>query len=54
MSGHLHQKTGLTAGTIANDDELATDLGHLDQNPKSVSTDSNRIEEYRSPRSENS
>jgi len=29
MSGYLHEKTGLTAGTIAYDDELATDLGHL-------------------------
>ena len=26
---HLHEQTGLTAGTIADDDELATDLGHL-------------------------
>lgn len=30
MSEYLHEQTGLTAGTIANDDELATDLGHLD------------------------
>lgn len=29
MSKYLHEKTGLTAGTIAYDDELATDLGHL-------------------------
>jgi hypothetical protein len=27
----LHEQTGLTAGTIADDDELATDLGHLDK-----------------------
>lgn len=26
---YSHEQTGLTAGTIANDDELATDLGHL-------------------------
>lgn len=30
MSENLHEQTGLTASTIANDDELATDLGHLD------------------------
>lgn len=29
MSEYLHEQTGLTAGTIANDDELATDLSHL-------------------------
>lgn len=29
MSEYLHEQTGLTAGTIAYDDELATDLGHL-------------------------
>lgn len=29
MSKYLHEQTGLTAGTIAYDDELATDLGHL-------------------------
>lgn len=29
MSEYLHEQTGLTAGTIAHDDELATDLGHL-------------------------
>lgn len=29
MSGYLHEQTGLTAGTIAYDDELATDLSHL-------------------------
>ena len=28
---YLHEQTGLTAGTIADDDELATDLGHLDR-----------------------
>lgn len=28
--GNLHQQTGLTAGTITNDNELATDLGHLE------------------------
>jgi hypothetical protein len=26
--GYLHQQTGLTAGTIANNDELATNLSH--------------------------
>lgn len=26
---NLHQKTSLTAGTIAHDDELAANLGHL-------------------------
>ena len=30
MSEYLHEQTGLTAGTITDDDELATDLGHLD------------------------
>ena len=29
MLRDLHEQTGLTAGTIAHDDELATDLGHL-------------------------
>jgi hypothetical protein len=27
---NLHQQTSLTAGTIANDDKLAADLGHLE------------------------
>lgn len=26
---HLHEQTGLTTGTIAHDDKLAADLGHL-------------------------
>jgi hypothetical protein len=30
MSEYLHEQTGLTAGTIADDDELATNLSHLD------------------------
>ena len=25
---HLHQETGLSAGTVANDDELASDFSH--------------------------
>lgn len=25
---HLHEKTGLSAGTVANDDELASDFSH--------------------------
>jgi hypothetical protein len=29
MSEYLHEQTGLTAGTIAHDDELASNLGHL-------------------------
>jgi hypothetical protein len=29
MSEYLHEQTSLTAGTIAHDDELATNLGHL-------------------------
>lgn len=29
MSEYLHEQTGLTAGTIADDDELASNLGHL-------------------------
>jgi hypothetical protein len=39
MSEYLHEQTGLTAGTIADDDELATDLGHLDTGQRSVSND---------------
>ena len=30
MSRYLHEQTGLTAGTIAYDNELASDLGHLE------------------------
>ena len=33
---YSHEQTGLTAGTIANDDELATDLGHLDKEQVSI------------------
>lgn len=29
MSEYVHEQTGLTAGTIAHDDELASNLGHL-------------------------
>jgi len=29
MSEYLHEQTSLTAGTIAHDDELASNLGHL-------------------------
>ena len=29
--GHLHQQTRLTAGTITNNDKLASDLSHLDR-----------------------
>jgi hypothetical protein len=39
MSEYLHEQTGLTAGTIADDDELATDLGHLDTGQSDVSND---------------
>ena len=39
MSEYLHEQTGLTAGTIADDDELATDLGHLDTGQRKVSND---------------
>lgn len=28
---YLHEQTGLTAGTIANDNELASDLSHLER-----------------------
>lgn len=34
---HSHQKTSLTTGTITNDDELATNLGHLVEKKSSVS-----------------
>jgi hypothetical protein len=39
MSEYLHEQTGLTAGTIADDDELATDLSHLDTGQSDVSND---------------
>lgn len=39
MSEYLHEQTSLTAGTIADDDELATDLGHLDTGQRDVSND---------------
>jgi hypothetical protein len=29
FKAHLHQQTSLTAGTIADNDELAADIGHL-------------------------
>lgn len=39
MWEYLHEQTGLTAGTIADDDELATDLGHLNTGQGDVSRD---------------
>lgn len=45
---YLHEQTGLTAGTIADDDELATDLGHLDK--EQVSIGANKQEWTREPR----
>jgi hypothetical protein len=34
---NLHQKTGLTTGTIANDDKLAADFSHLERGQLSAS-----------------
>jgi hypothetical protein len=31
MTEHLHQQTGLTTGTVADNDELAADLSHLEK-----------------------
>jgi hypothetical protein len=45
--GDLHEQTSLTAGTIADDDELATDLGHLD---KRVSMEADEKETMLKPR----
>jgi hypothetical protein len=45
--GDLHEQTSLTAGTIADDDELATDLGHLD---KRVSIEADEKETMLKPR----
>lgn len=29
LDGYLHQQAGLTASTVANDDQLASNLGHV-------------------------
>lgn len=31
MGEHLHQETGLSAGTVADNDELASNFRHLQQ-----------------------
>jgi hypothetical protein len=40
--GDLHQQTGLTAGTIAYDDKLAADLGHLERQGSSATNQNGR------------
>lgn len=41
MSRYLHEQTGLTAGTIAHDNELASNFGHLEGGKVSVRKKSN-------------